>query len=863
MSPNPSDTVRALIHSRRALAAGAPLPAATGSPEAEGGCGVIGFLASRPVAGRYLIEPCRQMRNRGNGKGGGIAAVGLFPEYREHYALHIAYIDPAVRPEVEQAFVEPLFDVAYAERQPSAEDHRRLGLEIRPPEVHRYFVRVKPERIETFLKESGLLQPEAAEDELVYQNSFRLNRQWYAGGRAQAFVLSHAKDLMILKGVGYAEEIAAYYRLEEVQAHGWIGHQRYPTRGRVWHPGGAHPFIGLAEALVHNGDFANYHSVTEYLGQRGIVPLFITDTEVSVLLFDLYDRMLGYPLAHTIEALAPTAERDFELLPKPLQRTYRAIRSSHLHGSPDGPWFFILLRNAHRGEGIQLIGITDTSMLRPQVFALYQDAELDLGVIASEKQAIDRLFVDLSRERTGVPTGADLYWNARGGSHSDGGAFVFSLKPGSEGRLQVRCADKFGKPIGVARPAAPVDLRAPEQPLQAEPEAWWRELTGRQRLTALDLFVETRSRLGKLSLPEFRAVCRGLARGAVPQGLALEALSLLRDRRYDPGPHKRSHLLHVVDAAIEELLDAVAPCPEGEPARGWVRADASMRERLEKLEAGPGTVLVLDCSGFAAEGERSASRAVVSGHARGVRRFVLYRCLGHRFLGCGLGPSTHDVHIEVYGSSGDYLGSGLDGATMVVHGNAQDQVGQILKDGTLVIHGDVGQTFLYGAKGGVAYVLGNAAGRPLINAVGRIRCVINGTCLDYCAESFMAGADTGGGFVIINGLRFGPRGEVLGLDVKYPGSNFFSLASGGAGYVSDPYHTMGEEQLNGAKFVDFTQEDWNVILPFLEENERLFGITIRDDLQVVDGAFLWPKEIYRKVVARRRTATLDWSAIPE
>src|SRR5262249_44829595 len=163
----------------------------------------------------------------------------------------------------------------------------------------------------------------------------------YAGGRAQAFVLSHAKDLMILKGVGYAEEIAAYYRLEEVCAHGWIGHQRYPTRGRVWHPGGAHPFIGLAEALVHNRAFANSHSVPEYLGQRGIAPLFITDTEVSVLLFDLYDRVLRYPLAYPIEALAPTAERDFELLPKPLQRTYRALRSSHLHGSPDGPWFFI------------------------------------------------------------------------------------------------------------------------------------------------------------------------------------------------------------------------------------------------------------------------------------------------------------------------------------------------------------------------------------------------------------------------------------------------------------------------------------------------------------------------------------------
>ena len=31
-----------------------------------------------------------------------------------------------------------------------------------------------------------------------------------------------------------------------------------------------------------------------------------------------------------------------------------------------------------------------------------------------------------------------------------------------------------------------------------------------------------------------------------------------------------------------------------------------------------------------------------------------------------------------------------------------------MKSGKLVIYGDVGQTFMYGAKGGDAYVLGNA-----------------------------------------------------------------------------------------------------------------------------------------------------------
>ena len=103
----------------------------------------------------------------------------------------------------------------------------------------------------------------------------------------------------------------------------------------------------------------------------------------------------------------------------------------------------------------------------------------------------------------------------------------------------------------------------------------------------------------------------------------------------------------------------------------------------------------------------------------------------------------------------------MDGLEIQVHGNAQDQLGQILKSGKMVVHGDVGQTFLYGAKGGHVYVMGNAAGRPLINAVGKPRVVINGTCLDFLAESFMAGNPLkGGGFAVLNGMAFDDQGRL-------------------------------------------------------------------------------------------------------
>jgi glutamate synthase domain-containing protein 3 len=800
----------------------------------EGGCGVIGLIGSEKLNGNCIIRPCEQMRNRGNGKGGGVAAVGLFDDHKDSYALHISYLDEKARGPIEKKFINSVFHVSHAEKQKSVDDYRETGLTVEPPVVWRYFVRVKPEH------------------EFVFQNSFRLNAEHYENRKdPRAFVLSHGRDLMILKGVGYAEEIARYYRLEETQAHLWIGHQRYPTRGRVWHPGGAHPFAGLQEALVHNGDFANYHAVCEYLRQWGIVPQFITDTEVSVLLFDLYSRILGYPLEFVIEALAPTPEGDFERLSKRRQRIYRAIQSAHLHGSPDGPWFFIVAR-AEPETGIpQLIGITDVSMLRPQVFCLYE-GEKSYGAIASEKQALDAFFEEVASEDPSVPARADRYWAARGGSCTDGGAFVYTLKQ-EDGRAALEVRDKFGHLIngitssgmGIEKPSPPPRLECRTNILHDPDLGTLEEL---KKDLQHNLYEKFESRTKRL------VETKGTKE-------ALERLTLLLDRKWDPANGRRTFQIAAIERSIQEIMDAV-PAPGTKTQAGMTRLDMSNAwvSPLPKPEKSS-DALVIDAGKLPNDGPEAASRVIASAHAQGWKKFIVYRCRGDRFIGCGLGSNTDDVRIDVYGSSGDYLGSGLDGAQLYVHGDAQDQVGQILKSGKIVIFGNVGQTFLYGAKGGEAYVMGSAAGRPLINAVGRIRTIINGTCLDYCAESFMAGEQTGGGFVIINGLTYEARGEVIGLEMKYPGNNLFSLASGGACYLNDPYQTVTKNQLNGAEFISFRQEDWNIILPYLEENERLFGINIRHDLLMVDGVLKWPEEVFRKIIASRETHELDWTSL--
>ena len=260
-------------------------------------------------------------------------------------------------------------------------------------------------------------------------------------------------------------------------------------------------------------------------------------------------------------------------------------------------------------------------------------------------------------------------------------------------------------------------------------------------------------------------------------------------------------------------------------------------------------VLVINCEKFPPEGRESISRFIVEAYQIGWKNFITFNWRGQRFCGCGLGSGSNDVRIDVYGSSGDYLGSGLDGAEIVVHESAQDQVAQIMKSGKLVIYGDVGQTFMYGAKGGEVYVLGNAAGRPLINAVGAPRVIINGTCLDYLAESFMAGNPLeGGGFVILNGLKLNEKGEIVESETPYPGGNLFSLASGGAIYIRDPFLKVEEGQLNGGRFVELTKRDWELILPYLKENERLFNIPLKR-LLTVDDELLSFNQAYRKIEA--------------
>ena len=626
-------------------------------------------------------------------------------------------------------------------------------------------------------------------------------------------------------------------------------------------------------------------------------------------MFDLWNRVYQYPVEYIIEALAPTTETDFDRLPSEKQRIYRQIQAAHIHASPDGPWFFIIARSLAETKQFQLMGITDTAMLRPQVFAL-QEGEVSIGLICSEKQAIDATLASLAREDSRFTPVADTYWNARGGSSTDGGAFLLTVSPKDQGakangngsngnggwhvpelakgveaagsrpsqaqgratphapRYSMQVTNKFGGPVAtlpgqrhcnLSVPAKmPTDTARDRKAIDAlAAAALTPTLSQGERGEVEQLFAYFRDALPSMDYDRLRWFVDELAAQTAEKNpvAGIQALTLAIDRRYPTGDKKRSSVLTIVRGGLERIFQSQPLCDEpsqaGKTDLRFARITWDQRDRLRGPREGE-TTLLIDARGFAPEGDDCDATLAVRAYHLGWRHIIHYNSRGTRFHAAGFGPATDGLRVDCYDNPGDYLGSGIDGLEAYVHGNAQDQIGQITKRGKIVIYGDVGQTFLYGAKGGEVYVLGNAAGRPMINAVGRPRVVINGTALDFLAESFMAGNPLeGGGFAIVNGLRFDDFGNVVPLEMPYPGGNLLSLASGGAIYVRDPHRTLVDEQLNGGAYRPLGAADWKLIAPYLEENERLFGIRIDRDLLTVDGVQRSPAQVYRKVMPKK------------
>jgi glutamate synthase domain-containing protein 1 len=338
-------------------------------------CSIFGAMdtSGKCFSGEGIVKAIANMHFRGNGLGGGFAVYGLYPDYPEYYAFHIMYLNCEAKDEVE-CFLKDCFEIEKAEEVPT----RPTSAIVDPPMVWRYFLEVDPQRCGN--------QPA---DDYIVAKVMEINT-----GIKDSFVFSSGKNMAVFKGVGYPEEIAEYFCLDQYQGYLWTAHGRFPTNTRGWW-GGAHPFNILDWTVVHNGEISSYGINRRFLEEYGYKCTMQTDTEVVAYAVDLLIRKHGLPMEIVAKVLAPPFWDDIERSNSADRELYLALRQVYSGLLLNGPFTIII---AHQGE---MIGLTDRVRLRPLTVGI-KDSTLYLS---SEESAIRLICPDL--DRAWIPMGGE------------------------------------------------------------------------------------------------------------------------------------------------------------------------------------------------------------------------------------------------------------------------------------------------------------------------------------------------------------------------------------------------------------------------------------------------------------------------
>jgi len=343
------------------------------------GCAISGIVnrKGKVFSGTDIVDSIAVMHERSNGLGGGFAAYGIYPEYKDYYALHIFYDNRSAREQVEQ-YINRSFEVHLAEQMPV---RKNKGISNQPL-IWRYFVSPAPRRFDDF-------DDEADEDGFIAQFVMRIN-DFFEG----AFVASSGKNMGAFKAVGYPEDVGDFYRLDEYKGYLWTAHGRFPTNTPGWW-GGAHPFTLLDWSVVHNGEVSSYDTNRRFLEMYGYRCSLQTDTEVITYLFDLLIRQHELSLEDCVSVVAAPFWEDLQDKSQARNERIRALRMVYSSALLNGPFSIIVATK----NG--LLALNDRIKLRSLVAAEREDCLY----IASEEAAIRA--VQANPERIWAPRGGE------------------------------------------------------------------------------------------------------------------------------------------------------------------------------------------------------------------------------------------------------------------------------------------------------------------------------------------------------------------------------------------------------------------------------------------------------------------------
>lgn len=332
------------------------------------GCAISAVISreGRRMTGEKIVESMIPMHDRSNGLGGGFAAYGIYPEYRDYYAFHIFFDSRDTRKTCE-ALLKEGFEIIKAEHIPI----RQIPEITDVPLIWRYFLAPM---------QSVLNRLQLDAEEYVARIVTKINAELRG-----AYVFSSGKNMGTFKAVGYPEDVGRFYRLEEYEAYCWTAHGRYPTNTPGWW-GGAHPFTLLDVSVVHNGEISSYDANRRCMEMYGYTCTLMTDTEVIAYMIDYLVRKQGLTYSEAANVLAAPFWSTIEHMPEDEKRRMLLLRQRFPSMLINGP-FSILV-----GFTGGMMALNDRLKLRSMVVAETED----MAYVASEECAIRRIAPDVT-----------------------------------------------------------------------------------------------------------------------------------------------------------------------------------------------------------------------------------------------------------------------------------------------------------------------------------------------------------------------------------------------------------------------------------------------------------------------------------
>ena len=324
-------------------------------------CGIFGVMDERRqmMDGSGIRQALSMMNERGSGEGAGYVAYGIYPDYRDSYALHVFFDSSRDSRTVVDATLEEWGEIEHSEAIPTY-DQPNLRATCTP---WRYFFKPDPSLA------PGSASPER---DIVTDLVMQIN-----AGSGGVEVVSSGKDVGVFKACGWPEDVANYYRIEDYEGYIWLAHNRYATNNPgMWER--PDPFNLHDWSVVENGKITSYGTNRRYIESFGYACSMSTDSEIITCLIDLLVRRHGLAIDLAIKVLSPPFWEDIDLMPEVEADLNRALRLAYGSAMMNGP-FTVIAANPE-----MMIGFTDRGKLRPMVVGECADRLY----IASEEAAI-------------------------------------------------------------------------------------------------------------------------------------------------------------------------------------------------------------------------------------------------------------------------------------------------------------------------------------------------------------------------------------------------------------------------------------------------------------------------------------------